>query len=57
MNTYLVYQRFRLARGEISASEYAQEISLARERIAAIAAPHWAEFTAAWDANGSSGCS
>jgi len=51
MNTYLVYQRFRLTRGEIAAGEYAQEISLARERIAAIAAPHWAEYIAAWDAN------
>ena len=51
MNTYLVYQRFRLLRGEISAGEYGQEISLARERIAAIPAPHWAEFIAAWDAN------
>jgi len=51
LNTYLVYQRFRLLRGEIAAGEYASEISLARERIAAIQAPHWAEFIAAWDAN------
>jgi hypothetical protein len=40
-----------LLRGEIDAGEYAREISLARERIAAIQAPHWAEFVAAWDAN------
>ena len=51
LNTYLIYQRFRLLRGEIEAGEYAREISLARERIAAIQAPHWAEFVAAWDAN------
>ena len=51
LNTYLVYQRFRLMRGELSAGEYAKEISLARERIAATPAPHWAEFIAAWDAN------
>jgi predicted PolB exonuclease-like 3'-5' exonuclease len=51
MNTYLVYQRFRLLRGEISAAEYASEMSLARERIVAIPAPHWAEFVAAWDAS------
>ncbi|MEO8303485.1 MAG: 3'-5' exonuclease [Betaproteobacteria bacterium] len=51
LNTYLVYQRFRLLRGELSAGEYAKEISLARERIAATPAPHWAEFIAAWDAN------
>jgi len=51
LNTHLLYQRFRLLRGEIEAAEYAGEISLARERIAAIPAPHWAEFIAAWDAN------
>jgi 3'-5' exonuclease len=51
MNTYLVYLRFRLMRGELTAGEYAKECSLARERIAAIGAPHWLEFIAAWDAN------
>jgi len=53
MNTYLVYQRFRLMRGELAAGEYAKEVSLARERIAAISAPHWSEFIAAWDARAS----
>jgi predicted PolB exonuclease-like 3'-5' exonuclease len=51
LNTWLVYLRFRLLRGELAAGEYAKEISLARERIAAIGAPHWQEFLAAWDAN------
>ena len=51
LNTYLIYQRFRLLRGEIAAGEYAKEVSLAREKIAAINAPHWLEFIAAWDAN------
>jgi predicted PolB exonuclease-like 3'-5' exonuclease len=50
LNTYLLYARFRLLRGELAAGEYAKEISLARERIAATGAPHWAEFIAAWDA-------
>ena len=50
LNTYLVYQRFRLMRGEVSARDYDNEISLVRERIAAIAAPHWADFIAAWGA-------
>ena len=49
MNTYLVYQRFRLMRGEIDAGEYAGEISLAREKLGASDAPHWREFVAAWD--------
>jgi predicted PolB exonuclease-like 3'-5' exonuclease len=51
MNTYLVYQRFRLLRGELTAGEYAKEISFVREKIAATGAPHWQEFIAAWDAN------
>jgi hypothetical protein len=50
MNTYLVYQRFRLMRGELSAGEYAKEIALARERITASGAPHWREFMTAWNA-------
>src|SRR5437762_2865545 len=36
MNTFLVYLRFRLLRGELTAGEYAQEVSLAREKIAGI---------------------
>jgi len=50
MNTYLVYQRFRLLRGETSAGEYAKEIALARDRVAASGAPHWQQFMAAWNA-------
>ena len=48
MNTFLVYQRFRLMRGEIDAGEYANEISMTRERIAAYDAPHWRAFIAKW---------
>lgn len=51
LNTFLVYQRFRLMRGELTAGEYAAEISLAREKIAATGAAHWKAFLAAWDAN------
>jgi len=50
LNTYLVYQRFRLMRGEVDAGEYAREISLVRERITALDAPHWRAFLAKWDA-------
>jgi 3'-5' exonuclease len=49
MSTYLIYQRFRLTRGEIDAGEYARELSLARERLTAYDAPHWRAFLAAWD--------
>jgi predicted PolB exonuclease-like 3'-5' exonuclease len=51
MNTFLLYLRFRLLRGELTAGEYAKEVSFAREKIAAVDAPHWREFIAAWDAN------
>jgi predicted PolB exonuclease-like 3'-5' exonuclease len=51
LNTYLLYARFRLLRGEMGAGEYAKEIALVRERIGASEAPHWREFLAAWDAN------
>ena len=50
LNTYLVYQRFRLMRGEVAAGEYAKEIALVREKIAAMDLPHWTAFIAAWDA-------
>lgn len=51
MNTYLLFQRFRLMRGELAAGEYAAEISLARERVGASDAPHWKDFLAAWAQN------
>ena len=54
LNTYLVYQRFRLMRGEIDAGEYAREISLVRERIGASDAAHWRAFIAKWDGVGGS---
>jgi predicted PolB exonuclease-like 3'-5' exonuclease len=50
LNTFFLYQRFRLMRGEIDAGGYAAELSLARERIAASEAPHWKAYLAAWDA-------
>jgi hypothetical protein len=51
MNTYLLYLRFRLLRGELSAGEYAKEVSLAREKVVATDQPHWRRFIEAWDAN------
>ena len=51
MNTYLLYLRFQLLRGTLSAGEYAAEVSLSRAKIAATAQPHWQEFITAWDAN------
>ena len=48
MNTWLVYLRFQFMRGHLSEDDYEQEILLAREFLEASAAPHWAEFAAAW---------
>jgi predicted PolB exonuclease-like 3'-5' exonuclease len=49
LNTYLLYQRFRLMRGELAAAEYGAEVSFVRERIASYDAPHWKAYLAAWD--------
>jgi len=49
LNTYLLYQRFRLMRGELSSEDYANEMAIVRERIGSTGAPHWQQFIAAWD--------
>jgi 3'-5' exonuclease len=48
MNTYLLWCRFEKMRGRLDESGYLREIELARETVAAIAEPHWAEYLAAW---------
>ena len=53
LNTYLLYLRFQQIRGVFSAGQYAAEISLARDKIAASKEPHWREFIDAWDAGAS----
>lgn len=50
LNTYLVWLRFELARGQLSASGHAQEITLVREWLAARDDPHWRQYGAAWAA-------
>src|SRR5450631_1075114 len=51
MNTHLLFLRFQLLRGTLSAEQYAEEVAIAREKIAASEQPHWKEFIAAWDAD------
>ena len=48
LNTYLLYQRFRLMRGELSPEAYASEMELVRSEISRSEALHWQEFLAAW---------
>ena len=51
VNTYLVYCRFRLMRGELSADAYQQEINLVREALGRHDAPHWKAYLDAWPAS------
>jgi predicted PolB exonuclease-like 3'-5' exonuclease len=48
VNTYLVYCRFQLMRGEMTQSSYDAEISMIRTCLTEIGAPHWKEYLAAW---------
>jgi len=48
MNTWLLYCRFQMMRGVISAAAYAGELLLARETLLAHDALHWQQFLRAW---------
>ena len=48
INTYLVYNRFRRLRGELTAEEEVAEAEYVKAQLAKISAPHWQEFLAAW---------
>jgi len=48
VNTYLVYLRFQLMRGQLNQAAYEREIALVRDTLNEDAAPHWLEFMAAW---------
>jgi len=52
VNTYLVYCRFQLMRGDITQQAYEAELALVRDSLAAIDAPHWREYLAAWPGHG-----
>jgi predicted PolB exonuclease-like 3'-5' exonuclease len=47
-NTYLVFLRFQLMRGQLNPESYAREIALVRETLTAYDAPHWQEFLGTW---------
>jgi predicted PolB exonuclease-like 3'-5' exonuclease len=48
VNTYLVYNRFRRMRGELTAEEELAEQAFIKTQLGRINAPHWQEFLAAW---------
>lgn len=48
VNTYLVYLRFQLMRGQLNTETYAQEIAIVRSTLSSYSASHWHEFLTAW---------
>lgn len=48
VNTYLVLNRFRRMRGELTPDEESAEIEFVKARLGEINAKHWSEFLAAW---------
>jgi predicted PolB exonuclease-like 3'-5' exonuclease len=50
MNTYLVWLRFELARGQLSAGEHGEEVARVREWLASRSETHWCQYGAAWTA-------
>ncbi|MBZ0070214.1 MAG: 3'-5' exonuclease [Thiohalobacteraceae bacterium] len=48
LNTYLVFLRFELMRGKLSAAEYHAECLQLRDYLKAEDKPHFSEFLAAW---------
>ena len=48
VNTYLVYCRYQLMRGQLTRAAFDAEIDLVRRSLAEIDAPNWKEYLAAW---------
>ncbi len=48
VNTYLVYCRYLLMRGQLTHEAYQAELDVVRTALAALPAPHWQEYLSAW---------
>jgi 3'-5' exonuclease len=48
LNTWLIYLRFQLLRGELAREQHADELARVRTWLAASTEPHFAEFLHAW---------
>lgn len=48
LNTYLVYCRFQLMKGDLSQAQYDAEMILVRASLSEIGAKHWQEYLNAW---------
>lgn len=47
-NTWLLFCRFRLMTGRLTADEYADEVHLLRDRLTGLPGEHWQQYVAAW---------
>ena len=47
-NTYLLFQRFQMMRGCLTAAAYEAEVALFRAFLGAQSAPHWRQFSDSW---------
>ncbi|MDR2876661.1 MAG: 3'-5' exonuclease [Chromatiales bacterium] len=50
LNTYLVYLRFEVMRGRLSAAQYDEECALLRDHLTQVGHAHFQEFLQAWRA-------
>jgi len=50
VNTYLVYLRYELMRGNLDSPVYERELGLMRETLATAEKPHFREYLAEWTA-------
>ncbi len=50
LNTWLVFLRFQLMRGEIDATGYQAELDLLRDHLRQEGHPHFTAFLEAWEA-------
>jgi len=50
VNTYLVYCRYQLMRGQLTRAAYDAELALVRSSLESLQARHWREYLAAWPA-------
>ncbi len=48
VNTYLVFARFQLMRGQFTRAQYDRECELVRDTLGKSGEPHWKEFLAQW---------
>ncbi len=48
LNTYLIYLRFELMRGNLTESDYEQECDKVRQTLIQENKPHFSEFLNAW---------